>query len=93
MIHPAVVILRRVDGQPEQGAAGLGVDGEAEAGEDRHPAVLEAGKVAEEGGHPGATRPLVLRTPVVNMDLNLTSNTIVDNVVLIRGPGLLTVVR
>ena len=55
MVHPAVVILRRVDGQPEQGRAGLGADGEAEAGEDRHAAVVEAGEVAEEGGHSGST--------------------------------------
>ena len=53
MVHPAVVVLRRVDGQPEQGGAGLGSDGEAEAGEDRHPPVVEAGEVTEEGRHPG----------------------------------------
>ena len=93
MVHPAVVVLRRVDGQPEQGGAGLGADGEAEAGEDGHPSVVEGGEVTQERGNPGPSRPLVLRTPVVNMDLNLTSNTIVDNVVLIGGPGLLTIVR
>ena len=90
MVHPAVVVLRRVDRQPEQGGAGLGVNGEAEAGEDRHPAVLEGGEVTKEGGHPGPTGPLVLGAPVVNMYLNLSTNTIVDNVVLIRGSLLLT---
>ena len=92
MVHPAVVVLRRVDGQPEQGGPGLGGDGEAEAGEDRHAAVVEGGEVTQERGNPGSTRPLVLRAPVIHMDLNLSPNTIVDDVVLIRGSKLLTTI-
>ena len=53
MVHPAVVILPRVDGQPEQGRAGLGSDSETEAGEDRHPSVVEGGEVTQERRNPG----------------------------------------
>ena len=89
MVHPAVVVLRRVDGQPEEGGASLRGDGQSQPREDCLTPVRELSEITEECCDPGTSRPLVLSVPVVNMNLNLSSEPVVDNVVLVRGTGLL----
>ena len=89
MVHPAVVILGGVGGEPEQRRAPLRRGGEAEAGEHRPAAGLHRGQVEEEGGEPGAARPLVVLAPVVHVDLYLAAEAVVDHVILVRGRRLL----
>ena len=89
VVHAAVVVLGRVHRQPEQGGASLRADGQAEAGEDSPAALPEVCEVAEEGGYSCSPRPLVVRVPVVNMDLYLSSEAVVNDVVLVTSAGLL----
>ena len=89
MVHPAVVILGGVGGEPQQRRAPLRRGGEAEAGEHRPAAGLHRGQVEEEGGEPGAARPLVVLAPVVHVDLYLAAEAVVDHVILVRGRRLL----
>ena len=89
MVHPAVVVLGGVGGEPQQRRAPLRRGGEAEAGEHGPAAGLHRGEVEEEGGEPGAARPLVVLAPVVHVDLDLAAEAVVDHVILVRGRRLL----